>query len=421
MGCRIFSTRPIFGKCYRCLFLFQKLWSVARRWPIVGTVCDLAAPRYIDTETELAAWVKHCSRSRFIAVDTESDSFHHYPEKVCLLQMSVGGEDAIIDVLALPSLELLGPLFADPKHIKIFHDACYDLICLGRDFGFKLQGLWDTMVASRLLGNTNFGLATILRERFGHEANKRLQRSDWTRRPLSPEQISYARCDTHYLERLVEMMSDELRAAKRLAWAEEDFERLPAIAQRISERSNGASADGFWRIRGIRNLSPVVLGRIRALHAARHKIAARLDRPPFKVFGDSLLVEIAMDPPKSLQTFASRPGLRRGGIDLFGQEIVNAVRKATPVKECPPASSHRRRSGRFLDPAARDRYEALRNVRKVEAAKIGLEPEVMLGNAVLEDLARLGPAEAEQVREVPELQGWRGPIITEPLIALIRG
>jgi ribonuclease D len=363
----------------------------------------------------------HCADARVIAVDTESDSFHHYREKVCLIQMTASGVDAIIDPLVLPDLEGLRPLFRDASRIKIFHDAGYDLICLRRDFGFEVAGLFDTMVASRILGEKAFGLAAILKARFGHQANKRLQRSDWTRRPLSEAQIDYARYDTHYLPSLAATLTEELREAGRLAWAEEEFARLPSIAARLAKRKKGPDPDGFWRIRGIRALPPAVLGRIKSLYVARERIAERLDRPPFKVFGDKVLVDLAQHPPRSMKDFNPRPGLRHSGIDRFGRDILKALKTAAPVRDKPPSGVRpRRRTGRFLDPRARARYEALRNLRREKAVEVGVDPEVALGNALLEELARRPRTRRDELLSVPELGGWRGELFGDAVLAVLQ-
>ncbi|MBI5511907.1 MAG: HRDC domain-containing protein [Deltaproteobacteria bacterium] len=381
---------------------------------------ELLLPRYIDTTDGLSQWVERSAAASAVAVDTESDSFHHYREKVCLIQMTAAGDDAILDPLALKDLGALGPLFADPSRTKIFHDACYDLICLRRDFGFEVHGIFDTMLASRLLGERNFGLAAILKQRFGFEANKRLQRSDWTRRPLSEEQLAYARFDTHFLPELAALLRQELEARGRLSWALEEFRRLPEVAARATPRTYGPDPAGFWRMAGIRSLSPPVLGRVRALYLLREGIAERLDRPPFKVFGDRLLIDLATLPPESLDDFQPRPGLRRAGIGRFGREILQALKKATPVVDKPPRDRRpRRRSGRFLDPAARHRFEALRELRLNQAAALQVDPEVALGNAVLEDLARSPPATRAEVEAVPELQGWRAPLFIDPIFSLL--
>jgi ribonuclease D len=238
---------------------------------------------------------------------------------------------------------------------------------------------------------------------------------------LSEAQIDYARYDTHYLPSLAATLTEELREAGRLAWAEEEFARLPAIAARLAKRKKGPDPDGFWRIRGIRALPPAVLGRIKSLFVARERIAERLDRPPFKVFGDKVLVDLAQHPPRSMKDFNPRPGLRHSGIDRFGREILKALKTATPVRDKPPSGLRpRRRTGRFLDPRARARYEALRNLRREKAAEVGVDPEVALGNALLEELARRPRTRRDELLSVPELEGWRGELFGDAVLAVLQ-
>ena len=380
----------------------------------------LQKPKYIDTSEALLAWVDFLRSAEVIAVDTESDSFHHYREKVCLIQMTALGEDAIIDPLALDSLEPIREILADEKRIKIFHDAGYDLACLARDFGFELRGLFDTMVASRLLGSQSFGLAAILRERFNFEANKRLQRSDWARRPLSSAQIDYARFDTHYLEELSVQLTQELRVANRWSWAVEDFARLPEIALRNQARESRKDPDAWWRLRGVRTLSPAVRGRARVLYYLRERIAERLDRPPFKVFSDNVVIDIAKSPPKSASDLGPRRGLRRGGIQRFGAEIFKALEEATPVAgKAPSGSGRRRRFGRFLEPEARQLYETLRELRKEIAGELGIDPEVLLANATIENIAKRRPTNREELMQESQLNGWRGEFLANSVVSLI--
>lgn len=361
---------------------------------------------YIDTQAALRAWAERCHEARRVAVDTESDSFHRYREKVCLIQMTALGQDVIIDTLALSDIEVLRPLFEDKERIKIFHDACYDLVCLRRDFGFECAAIFDTMVASRLLGEQSFGLGHILLQRFGFHADKRFQRSDWGQRPLAADQVSYARYDTHYLHQLADILTSELRDIGRWEWAQEEFSRIPDSAGRIEPRAAEPDPDGFWRIRGVRRYTPEVQGRLRSLHLVREEIAQKLDRPPFKVFGNAVLLDLALDPPGALSDFEPRPGLRRSGIERFGAEIVGALKRSKPVYGDPPRPRPRH-NGRLLDHRARRTYEALRRVRRRVAEKLGLDPEVALGNAVLEQLAQAQVHTIEELMAVPELQGWR--------------
>lgn len=380
----------------------------------------LKEPQYIESPAALKQWAERLEHADAIAVDTESDSFHHYREKVCLMQMTALGEDVIIDPLAMPDMEPLRAILERPKPTKIFHDAGYDLVCLRRDFRFDVQGLFDTMVASRLLGIQNFGLASLLQDRFGFEANKRLQRSDWARRPLTEEQISYARFDTHFLPRLAELLENELRQAGRWDWAVEDFARLPETAAKNGQRNGDPDTQAFWRVRGVKAMSPGARGRVRALYELRDKLARRLDRPPFKVFSDSVIVDIAEHPPKKAEELP-RPGLRRGGAGRFGDEVMRALARAKPISgRPPPGTGRRRRAGRFLDPDARKRYEALRGCRKREAEKLGIDPEVAIANATLESLAKNPPSSVSGLVTQGRLNGWRKSIFVEPLLAVLK-
>ena len=376
-------------------------------------IMQLEPPAYIETTEELTQWVNRLDDQSLIAVDTESDSFHHYQEKVCLIQMTACGEDVLIDPLAIDDISCLAPVFNDPNRIKIFHDAGYDLVCLGRDFGFEFQGLFDTMLASRLIGAKRFGLASLLKENFDFEADKTLQRSDWAKRPLSSKQIRYARFDTHFLLQITEMLTEQLKEKGRWSWAEEDFARLPAIAKLVGARSPANDPEGFWRIKGIRGMTPPVIGRIKALYLARDTIAQRIDRPAFKVFNNDLIVALAKKPPKTLGELGPRPGLRKPGVDRFGPEILTALENSEPFTGEAPKNTKRRRSGRFMDPHARQRYESLRELRKSVAAEYELDPEVMMGNATLEEFAQTPPKSPEEVGINKDIKGWREPIFAK--------
>ena len=377
--------------------------------------------QYVETEEALNALGARLQRASVVAVDTESDSFHSYREKVCLLQMTVDDEDVIIDPLRLPSLEPLRPVLEDPTIVKVFHDACYDLACLHRDHGFSLRGLFDTMLASRLLGWRRFGLAAILEERYAFEADKRLQRSDWSKRPLSAAQMRYAQFDTHFLPRLHVSLRQELERAGRLHWAEEDFQRLPATCERLGTRRPVPDPEGFWRIKGTRTLSAVALGRIKQLYLARDRIAERLDWPAFKVVNDATLMELAKHPPHSYDAMRPVRGLSRHGIRRFGHELFTALRDAKPHVGDPPQGGARKRRGpRLADAAMKQRYEALREVRRHCADALGIEPEVGLANAFLEELARHPPGSLADLCALDELRGWRRPHFAAALWASLR-
>lgn len=374
--------------------------------------------QYIETFHELAHWCSRLVHATEVAIDTEADSFFRYREKTCLIQMTAFGDDVIIDPLAISDLSPLAAVLADAGCVKILHDATYDLLSLRRDYGFVFVNIFDTMLASRFLGAKHFGLAAQLKERFDFNADKRYQRSDWSRRPLTEGQLTYARFDTHYLPALRAQQQSELEACGRLEWAQQEFARLPGLAER-STQARGPSL-GFWKVAGAKTLSPSARGRLRSLFIARNRIAQKLDRPTFKVVADEVLLALAISPPAEGEMPAPQSGLREQALRRFGKELVAGLHDALPIDDEPPkVVAKRRRSGRTLEPAARERYELLREARRKAAESVGLEPEVTLGNAALEQLAKEPPLTREAMAVSVDLLGWRAPVLLEPLWAAL--
>lgn len=369
---------------------------------------------YIDSFEALAAWCTQLTHAREVAIDTEGDSFFRYREKTCLIQMTALGQDVIIDPFAVADLSPLAAVLADASCTKILHDAGYDLICLKRDYNFDVVNIFDTMLASRLLGARHFGLAALLQEHFGFSADKRYQRSDWSRRPLTEGQLNYARYDTHYLPQLRAILAAALEEGGRSQWAREEFVRLPANAERAIRTAS--QSVGFWRITGAKTLSPEARGRLRQLFLARERIAQRLDRPTFKVLSDDVLLALAVAPPAPGEAISPRPGLRDNAVRRFGAELTRTLHLATPIDEEPPKTGgRRRRGGRMLEPVARERYEWLREARRVAAEAVGLDPEVTLGNAALEEMAKTPPVSCDALAAREDLVGWRADILLAPL------
>ncbi len=153
----------------------------------------LSPPVWVATQSELHALVDDLMQQPSLAVDTESNSLHAYHEQVCLIQISTDKTDYLVDPLALDNITMLGEIFASTKIEKIFHAAEYDLICLKRDFDFSVANIFDTRWAVRVLGYSRDGLDGLLGERFDIQVDKKYQKADWGKRPLSDEQVNYAR------------------------------------------------------------------------------------------------------------------------------------------------------------------------------------------------------------------------------------
>ena len=212
-------------------------------------------PGVIDTEQKLAAFLPVLHAADWVAVDTEADSLHAYPEKVCLIQISTVSGDRLVDPLARLNLDPL--LDALSGHELIMHGADYDLRLLRKHHEFVPSAIFDTMLAARLLGLRQFGLSHLVEKYLGVKLEKGPQKANWALRPLTERMERYARNDTHYLKPLADRLKPELEAKGRLAWHQESCARL--IQDSTTHRP--ADMDSVWRIKGSHLLEPPGAGR----------------------------------------------------------------------------------------------------------------------------------------------------------------
>ena len=222
-----------------------------------------------------------------IAIDTEADSLHCYFEKLCLIQISVPGCDLLIDPLAGFPLE---PLFAalEGKELVI-HGADYDLRLLRRVGYAGPAGVFDTMIAARLCGITQFSLAALLKRYFSLEVTKASQKANWARRPLSPQMIDYAIMDTHHLLEIAGFLEAELRQIGRSEWFAQSCERAIVASSIVKERD----PEQAWRITGSKDFRGRGAALLRALWQWRDSEAQTADRPSFHILHNEMLIEAA--------------------------------------------------------------------------------------------------------------------------------
>ena len=249
----------------------------------------------VESDEALVAAVASLSSASVLGIDTESDSFHHYQEKVCLVQISDLHTDYVIDPLRVGDMSPLGALFAERSIVKVFHGADYDVVSLKRDFGFKFANLFDTMIASQFLGLPRIGLADLIESNFGHVVDKRYQRHDWAQRPLEDEHLEYARGDTHFLPALRELLTLRLERSGRLRSVMEECR----LMENREWQGRTRDPSDFLRVKGARQLDELSQRVLRSLYAYRDQEAASMDRPAFKVIPDPVLLELARTRPRT--------------------------------------------------------------------------------------------------------------------------
>ena len=284
----------------------------------------------IDRPSQLRQLVKELAQAEHIAVDTESNSFYAYFERICLLQISTEDYDYIIDSVILKNLEPLFEIFSNPGIEKIFHASSNDVLGLRRDFDLRISNLFDTAVACKILGCKQLGLARILQERFGVQLNKKWQRCDWGRRPLQQEQLDYARLDTHYLIALRHQLANNLQAQDLWESARECFDKLSE--QQMQDKP--FHPDGFIHIKGARSLDETGKNILRALYVYREKEAQRRDRAPFRILSNETLLRLARSRPLSIREILKTKGLPRNYRKT--QKAQNLLQLINGNGECAP-------------------------------------------------------------------------------------
>ena len=368
----------------------------------------LSPPVWVATQEKLQPLIHDLSEQTSVAVDTESNSLHAYREQVCLIQFSTRETDYLVDPLALPDLSALETIFANPTIEKIFHAAEYDLICLKRDFDFSVTNLFDTRWAVRILGYDGDGLNRLLTEKFDVKMNKKYQKADWGKRPLSPEQINYARLDTHYLLPLKDMLQAELEENDFLQLAREDFDRachieIPAAKPLLWERPS--NNHGF---------APRELTILKAVFECREQIAEELDRPPFKVMSDKQLFEIAHFPPQHVDELFGL-GLSGKQVTRWGKAILQAVEKGQAAPIVKPRQVKR------PDDAFLSRLDALKDWRKTVARKMKVESDVVLPRPLMELIAEHGPQNLPELSNLLSGSVWRMDRFGSQILKIVKG
>ena len=356
---------------------------------------------YLDTDTAVGEWLAAAGKPKRLALDTEGASFHRFIDRIYLLQLSTDTHHAVIDPLPIKSPGLLGAMIEDPKIEIVFHDADYDLRLLHQDYGWNVRTIFDTRVAAQLLGMKAFGLAALLEQYFEIKLDKKHQRADWSMRPLTADMLDYAAQDTMHLLGLRDILHDQLVKKGRLAWAQEEFERLEKVRWATDDSSNG-----FMKVKGARDLTRRELAVFRELVQWRDTAALKLDRATFRVVSNEVLLDAAKSHPASKESLGMLKGMPRGILERNGQEILAAVARglAVPDDDLPKFPKAARWD---RDPDFDFKVGALKGVRDAAAARLELDPGVLCSRERIETVARLMPVAVEDLTQIPEFRRWQ--------------
>lgn len=366
----------------------------------------------ITTTRELEAFCLAAQDHPYVTLDTEFLRERTYYSKLCLVQMALPGENDDDAVLIDPlsdglSLEPMYDLFRNPDVVKVFHAARQDLEIFWVEANVFPQPLFDTQVAAMVCGfGEQVGYETLVRKIVRQPVDKTSRFTDWSRRPLSNAQQTYALADVTHLRQIYEYLSAELEKSGRTYWVEEELGIL------TEPGTYDIVPDQAWKRVKTRTNSARFLAIVRELAAFRETYAQSNNVPRSRVFKDDALVELASTKP---QTYAdlgqSRLLLREARRAPIADEIIAAVNRGMkcPAEEMPKPD--RSRDKLQVNPALAD---LLRVLLKSKTESSGVAAKLIAPSADLDAIAA-------GLRDVPALSGWRKEVFGTDALRLCNG
>ena len=365
----------------------------------------------IESRSELKRIASKLAEESLVAVDIEADSLYHYLPRICLVQFSSAKETFLIDPLATRTLAPLHPLLTSTKTRKVFHGADYDLRSLFREYSIIVNNIFDTMIASQFVGDKEPGLGAVMKHRFDVVLEKKYQKANWSKRPLTGDMLAYAAQDTAHLLKLYTELRKELAAKGRLAWVEEECEHLIAGCTSASCRAQGGgngpdNTPLFKRFKGAGTMARRDLAVLENILRFRESEAMRQDKPPFKVFGNNLIKTLVTTKPADTSALAQTPKLPRNFMRRYGKGVLAAIREALrlPTGRLPSYPSEPRPPN---NPEKQLRLQELKRWRRRCAARLKLQPGLLCNNVLLNLLAERQPTRVTDLDQIPEIRNWQ--------------
>tara|TARA_B100000745_G_scaffold299996_1_gene252340 strand:+ start:2305 stop:3453 length:1149 start_codon:yes stop_codon:yes gene_type:complete len=356
-----------------------------------------------------SAWDKvsvTLSHEPALAIDTESNSLHCYRERVCLIQIGTTKDTFIIDPIRVTNLSTLGLILANPSIEKVIHGSDYDLRSLNRDYGFNLTNLFDTHIAAKFIGSATPNLASVLDDtlKISIPKNRKLQTSDWSKRPISEPALEYAANDVIYLLAMAQKLKQILNQTGRLDWVNEECQRLegtkytPPSPPEIS----------FLKVKGSDKLSPRGLAVLKELFMVRDNLAAKMDSPPSRILSnDSLLNIVGTSCESSASSLDPLIGISPIAERKFGTSFREAVLRGLngPEYHRPP----RDRRGIFWTKESKLRLQRFKQWRMDLGAVLGLDPPLLWPTISLErwSFCTVNQDSPKPSFSEPEVRSWQ--------------
>ncbi len=398
------------------------------RVPFATRNRTVSSPRctLVDCEETFQQLYRVLEVHSLIAFDTESNNFHSYSPRICLVQFAVhrhinadGFSTPLIFLLDPDCIDLrrLQPVFADPTKTFIIHSATNDLGQLWQEFGLSVATVFDTQVAARMLSMHRTSLAAILDSQFGVEQSKKPQSSDWGHRPFSQSQLKYACEDVAFLVPLYRKLLHALRIRNQVP---EAVDIMQEIVRRDYSRF-GSPTKAFWDHRATKRVPLALMNVYRSLWNWREEAARMADCPRFRILGDKALLVLTREQPTDPVALKQTQCLSVTEFRRYGPALLDAVRRGQNERiPLQPAAKPRHRDARTPTGQQASLFQELRKWRRATSRARGLDPDIILSKYALEVISEDAPMTVEALAKRNVLGEWKLQRYGRELVRIVR-
>lgn len=350
---------------------------------------------YIDTNSGLKELCKELENEEEIAVDIECENgLHHYGTFISIIQITAKGKNYIIDMLRIDDVQEIKEIFENALINKIFHDVNFDLSILFTQYKIKVNNIYDTQMAVKILGDKEIGLGFVLKKYLDLDVEKKFQIADWTTRPLPEEQLNYAVNDTAHMIKLKKILNEKLESLGRKGWVEEMFREVDF---KVFEHKKPDPL----QMKGAKQLQDFEKGILRRIYYLREELAKKVNKPVFYIMRNKRLLEIAQNPPKNVHEWREMKGVHPV-VKRYAWEFYNEVNQGRKEKFTTIKKDKKKGTP---TPNRTEKTDKVIEIRNKIAEKYGIPPHLIMTREDVDDLVTS--------KTFPNLYNWQRELLKE--------